>query len=152
MKLGARLMRRLSAGDVVCLFGPLGAGKTILVKGMAQVLGINKDKIISPTFVLIREYFPLKKHKAPPALYHFDLYRINSSRDVFSLGYEEYLYGGGICVIEWAQRLKGFLPRDFLKIELSIKDNDTRAIKLSACGQRYCRLLADLKNNEYLSY
>ena len=144
INLGTRLVHSLVAGDVVCLFGTLGAGKTILVKGMAKGLGINKDKVISPSFVLIREYLPAGKTKSGIPLYHLDLYRLKNAKEVLGLGYEEYLYGQGICVVEWAERMTGFLPSEFLKIELKIKGKTKRVIKLIAKGKRYLRVLRRL--------
>lgn len=147
MNLGRELAHLLGSGDIVCLFGTLGAGKTILVKGMARALGISRDEVISPSFVLIREYLPVRKTKAGIPLYHLDLFRLKSPQDIFNLGYEEYLYAGGICVLEWAQRLARFLPSEFLKIELKIKDRTKRVIKLIANGQRYHKLLRELHNH-----
>ena len=136
-------MRFLVPGNIVCLFGTLGAGKTVLVKGMARGLGISQNEVISPSFVLIREYLPVgRKYKI--ALYHLDLYRLSNPKDILKLGYEEYLYGQGICVIEWAQRLEGFLPSEFLKIELEIKSKTKRAIRLIANSGLYRRLLTKL--------
>ena len=152
LKLGEKIVRFLVGGDIVCLFGNLGAGKTILVKGMAKGLGISQNEVISPSFVLIREYLPagkqacpIKKTKTKIALYHLDLYRLRNPKDILKLGYEEYLYNQGICVIEWAQRMKGFLPREFLKIELKIKSNTKRVILLIAKGARYNKILRSLK-------
>ncbi len=151
MNLGAKLIRFLGPGDIVCLFGALGAGKTILVKGMAKGLGISKDEVMSPSFVLVREYLPagrqthsVKKTKTGIPLYHLDLFRLRNPKDILSLGYEEYLYAQGICVIEWAQRMKGFLPAEFLKIELEIKGKTARAIRLIANAERYRRVLKKL--------
>ena len=135
--LGNRLVRLLNPGDIVCLFGTLGAGKTVLVKGMARGLGISKDNIISPSFVLIREYLPAKKKSSRVVLYHFDLYRLKDAREILNLGYEEYFYDRGITVIEWAQRMAGYLPKEFLKIDLQIKGRTKRVIKLTGKGKYY---------------
>ena len=145
LNLGTRIVRFLGRGDVVCLMGALGSGKTILVKGMAKGLGINKDKVISPSFVLIREYLSTGKTKLRIPLYHLDLYRLKNPKELLNLGYEEYLYGQGICVVEWAERMMGFLPSEFLKIELNIKDKTQRVIKLIAKGKRYIRVLGLLE-------
>lgn len=160
MNLGKRLVRRLGPGDTVCLFGTLGAGKTILVKGMAEGLGISRDEVISPSFVLIREYLPAplnRKRLRGPAgrgrikipFYHFDLFRLRNPQNILSLGYEEYLYGRGICAIEWAQRLAGYLPSEFLKIELRIKDKTKRVIRLIANGERYRKVLKNFKTPRF---
>ncbi|MFH1578049.1 MAG: tRNA (adenosine(37)-N6)-threonylcarbamoyltransferase complex ATPase subunit type 1 TsaE [Candidatus Omnitrophota bacterium] len=160
IQLGARLAHVLGKGDIICLFGNLGAGKTILTKGIAKGLGINKDNVISPSFVIIREYplvSPSRKGKASycrakaiNSLYHFDLYRLNNPRDILNLGYEEYLYGEGVSVIEWAERMAGYLPAQYLKIQLGVKGDRQRAIKLVARGARYRELLSELsKRYEY---
>lgn len=145
MDFGARLVRLLKRGDIVCLFGTLGAGKTILVKGIATGLGINKNEVVSPSFVLIREYLPVKKKRAGIPLYHFDLYRLKNLREISSLGYEEYFYDRGITVIEWAERIGECLPEEFLKVEIEIKGETERVIKLTAKGLRYRHLLGMLE-------
>lgn len=139
--LGRRLMHHLKPGDIVCLFGMLGAGKTIIVKGMAGALGINRDQVRSPSFVLINEYHSSWKQRSNISLYHLDLFRLKDYQNILDLGYEEYLYSPGICVIEWAQRLQGLLPPQFLKVVLEIKDENTRVIKLIAKGARYRSIL-----------
>jgi tRNA threonylcarbamoyladenosine biosynthesis protein TsaE len=139
LAIGRAISRNLQLGDIICLFGQLGSGKTVLTKGIAQGLRIKKEKIISPTFVLIREY------KAKFPFYHLDLYRLKEPRDILNLGYEEYLYNEGITVIEWADRLKYLLPREYLKVELFIKSNSQRLIEFSAFGKRYEELLGSLK-------
>jgi len=143
MTLGARIVGFLGSGDIICLFGTLGAGKTILVKGMAAGLGVNKSLVNSPSFVLIQEYPPAKKHKKSPILYHLDLFRLRDLGNIVSLGYEEYLYGKGICVIEWADRMKRLLPSEFLKVVLEIKGIKKRVIKLIPRGMRYRKLLQE---------
>ena len=137
LAIGKKLSAKLKRGDVVCLFGQLGSGKTVLTKGIALGLGIEKNKIISPTFVLIRRH---QEGRLP--LYHFDLYRLGATKDIMVLGYEEYIYGDGVSVVEWADRLKYLLPKEYLGIELAIRDNRERSIKFSACGARYKELLA----------
>ncbi len=139
--LGKKLIGLLGPSDVVCLFGTLGAGKTVLVKGMARGLGLNQDEVISPTFVLIREYFPAKSARIKLPLYHFDLYRLKRTQDILSLGCDEYFYGQGVCVIEWAERLEGLMPEEFLKIELRVKGKHERGINLVARGKRYQDIL-----------
>lgn len=129
LEFGARLVRGLRRGDIVCLFGNLGAGKTVLVKGMAKGLGISTDEVISPSFVLIREYWPPKKKKKAIPLFHFDLYRLKDSEDILSLGCEEYFYSQkGISVVEWAERMQGYLPDKFIKIKIEIKGKNQRLI------------------------
>lgn len=135
LKIGAKIARNLQKGDIICLFGELGSGKTVLTKGIASGLGIRKDRVISPSFVLIRQY------RGEIPFYHFDLYRLKMPKDILGLGYEEYLYDEGITVIEWADRLKYLLPQEYLKIELFIKPGSQRLLKFKAIGSRYKELL-----------
>ncbi|MFH1355244.1 MAG: tRNA (adenosine(37)-N6)-threonylcarbamoyltransferase complex ATPase subunit type 1 TsaE [Candidatus Omnitrophota bacterium] len=139
-RIGELLSKKIDPGDIICLFGNLGSGKTVLTKGIGQGLGIRKAEVISSSFILIR---PHTQGKIP--LYHFDLYRLNKVSDILALGYEEYLYGRGVTVIEWADRLKKFMPRDFLKIELCFESDLKRSLRFSAFGLRYKQLLDSLK-------
>lgn len=135
LKLGKKIAGSLSPGDIILLSGPLGAGKTVLAKGIAGGLGINKNDVVSPTFVLLRVY--PGKH----LLQHFDFYRIKTVQDLFTLGYQEYLYSDAITLIEWPQRLKFLLPKEFLKIKLSSRAKNQRNFKFIAKGARYKKLL-----------
>jgi len=131
LNVGRHFAHYLKPQDIVALFGELGSGKTVLVKGIAQGLGIDKDRINSPTFVLIKQY----AGKIP--LYHFDLYRLKDLKSIIRLGFEEYFYGQGITVVEWADRMKELLPDEYLKIELSIEGENTRRIKFFPQGKKY---------------
>lgn len=142
LKIGRIIAKNLKKGDILCLFGQLGSGKTVLAKGIALGLGIKKDEIISPSFVLIRQY-----NKARLPLYHFDLYRLKVPKDILGLGYEEYLYNDAVTVIEWADRLRYLLPREFLKIELFIKSPSQRLFQLEARGGHYKELLGKIYEN-----
>lgn len=135
LKLGRIIAGHIKPADIICLFGQLGAGKTVLVKGIAEGLGIKRGEVVSPSFILMRLH---KKGRIP--LYHFDLYRLNDPLEITAAGFEEYLYGDGAAVVEWAERLKYLTPKEFLKIELSIKGKDKRLINLSAYGDRYKQL------------
>lgn len=135
LKIGKKLARNLTGGEIIFLSGPLGSGKTVLAKGIAQGLGIDKNKVISPTFVLLRV------HQGRHLLQHFDLYRLNAAEEIFALGYEEYFYAQAVTVIEWPERLKFLAPREFLKISLVSKAKNTRLIKFLAKGKRYKELL-----------
>lgn len=139
MYIGKALAKNLKRGDIICLFGELGSGKTVLTKGIASGLGINNARVNSPSFVLIREY---AQGRVP--LYHFDLYRLKAQKDILALGYEEYLYGEGIAVIEWADRLKYLLPGEFLKVELFVRGESERRLEFSAVGERYKGMLAKI--------
>jgi tRNA threonylcarbamoyladenosine biosynthesis protein TsaE len=136
LDIGRRIAKHLRKQDIICLFGELGSGKTVLTKGIASGLGADKKNIISPTFVLIRQY---SKTRLP--LFHFDLYRLNACKEIMILGYEEYFYDEGVTVIEWADRLKYLLPKEYLKIELLIKGDKKRLLKFCAFGSRYKELL-----------
>jgi len=142
LEIGKKISGRLEKGDIICLSGELGSGKTVLTKGIASGLGIKAQDITSPTFVLIREY-----HKARIPLYHFDLYRLKSENELLVLGYEEYFYNDGVSVIEWADRLKCILPKDCLKIKLSAKGKNRRLLEINACGRHYQKLAERIYEN-----
>lgn len=139
MALGVRLAAFLSAGDIVCLFGDLGSGKTTLIKGLAQGLGVNPDEVNSPTYVLMQMY-----EGARLPLFHFDLYRLEEAHHIHGIGYEEFFYGQGISVVEWAERLGDLMPEGYLSIELRHQDHQ-RALTLKAVGDRYERVVKSLK-------
>lgn len=130
--IGRLIARYAGSGSIICLFGPLGSGKTVLTKGIACGLGIDRESVISPSFVLMRQYSHLNR-----TLYHFDLYRLNRPRDILALGYEEYFYGNGITVIEWPQKLGFLMPDEFIKVELRLGSDSRRTLILSAVGRRY---------------
>ena len=139
LKIGKVIAKNLREGNIVCLFGELGSGKTILTKGIASGLGVKRRKVNSPSFVLIRQY---STGKIP--LYHFDLYRLKTIEDILALGYEEYFYDDGITVVEWADRLKYLLPKEYLKIKLYIKSDSQRLLQISAFGKHYRQLLGKI--------
>ncbi len=123
--IGAKLGRSLRAGDVVALIGDLGAGKTVLTKGIAKGLGVKNVRYVnSPTFVIIKEY----KGKLP--LYHFDLYRLNKSSVIDVENFEEYFYGGGVAVVEWADKIRKLLPKRHIEVRLSIAGEGRRKIRI----------------------
>lgn len=117
---GKKIGEKLKAGDIVCLEGDLGAGKTHFVKGIAEALEINSDEVLSPTYTLIHEY------EGTLPLYHFDCYRMESPREALEIGAEEYFYGEGICVIEWPERIASLIPPEALWITIEIADRETR--------------------------
>jgi tRNA threonylcarbamoyladenosine biosynthesis protein TsaE len=145
-RFGARLGLLLQTGDLVCLEGELGTGKTCLVQGIGEGLGVV-DPITSPTFTLVAEYQP-----PPPAatLYHIDLYRLNSPVDeALAFGLEDYLLGDGICVIEWADRVLPILPEERLWISLRHLDVSKRGILLRAGGERSRKLLHAFRQSAF---
>ena len=141
MAAGRRLGRLLSRGDVICLTGELGTGKTCFVKGLAAGLGIKDRSITSPTFIIINEY------KGNIPLYHIDLYRIGVIEDLRDIGMEEIIYGKGVTAIEWAERIKDALPDERLEISLKWVDDKTRSIEISAFGHHHKEILKKLLKN-----
>jgi len=139
-KIAARLARLLSSGDVICLEGELGTGKTCFAQGLGLGLGVRVP-MISPTFTLVREYPAIWP---PVQLYHIDLYRIQSLEEALALGIEEYLYGDGICVIEWAERIREIIPTERLWITLSYLGETERGLHLEATGAHYEEVLREL--------
>lgn len=123
-----KIGQNLKSGDVLCLDGDLGVGKTVFTKGVAAGLGI-KDDVSSPTFTLIQEYYG---GRLP--LYHFDVYRIDGLLDMDDLGYEEYFYGEGVCLVEWGSMIKELFPENtiYVRIEKDLeKGFDYRKITVS---------------------
>jgi tRNA threonylcarbamoyladenosine biosynthesis protein TsaE len=139
LKIGSLLAKRLSGGEIILLSGSLGAGKTVLAKGIAGGLGIDRRQVVSPTFVFLRLYQGRRY-----CLNHFDFYRVKEPAEIMAIGYEEYFYSDSVTVIEWPQRLKFLLPREFLKIKLTVKGAASRLLEFSARGQRYKQLLKDV--------
>ena len=141
LRIGERLGRLLRGGDVVCLQGALGTGKTCLTQGIGAGLGVA-GVISSPTFVFIEEHPPLAKG---PYLYHVDLYRLDDANAILALGVEDYLYSDGVTVIEWAERARDIMPSERLWITLSYLDHTKRSLLFEATGARYLELLALLR-------
>lgn len=107
---GLELAKRLKPGSVIALIGDLGTGKTALTKAIAEGMGI-KQMITSPTFTIVQEY-----HDGRLPLYHFDVYRICGVEEMYEIGYEEYFYGQGVCIVEWADLIIDIIPEDAIKI------------------------------------
>lgn len=122
--IGRKIGEKLKRGDVVCLYGELGSGKTTMVKGLASVFGIDERDITSASFTIIAEY-----DKEVP-FYHMDLYRV-TSEEVPELGLQEYFGGNGISVIEWAERAEGELPEKHIKVSLNYTDDNIREIEIT---------------------
>lgn len=117
--LGERLALFLKPGAVVAFYGDLGAGKTTMIKGFARGLGV-KEIVKSPSFVIITEY----QGRMP--VYHIDLYRIRSTDELVETGFDSYLSGEGVCLIEWAERAEKLLPQTTIRVKLSILDQGRR--------------------------
>lgn len=123
MALGERLAARLGAGDVVALYGDLGAGKTHLVKGIARALDVPPETVSSPTFTIVHEY------DGVVPIYHMDAYRIEHPDELYELGYEEYFYGEGLCLVEWPARVEALLPDGAIRLRLTHQGGDRRLIE-----------------------
>lgn len=104
MQIAEGFAQTVNTGDIICLQGELGAGKTHFVKGFVKAFGIDVEEVRSPTYTLINEYL------SDPPIYHFDCYRIDDPMEAIEFGAEEYFYGNGVCVIEWPERIKSILP------------------------------------------
>ena len=125
IEIGARLAKRLKKGSVIALTGELGAGKTVLVKGIASGLGVRDTRYVnSPSFVIVKE------HRGKIPLYHFDIYRLEEPMSLETIGYDEYFYGNGVTVIEWADKIKGLLPKARIGIRLLIRRDGSREIRV----------------------
>ena len=136
-QLGRRLGELSQSGDVFLLTGNLGSGKTCLTQGIAWGLGV-KEYAFSPSFVLIREY----SGRLP--LYHVDFYRLDHIQEIADLGLDEYLYGKGVCVVEWADKGIQLMPEQRLLINLSYLSDTERSLTFEPKGNRYIKLLASL--------
>jgi tRNA threonylcarbamoyladenosine biosynthesis protein TsaE len=117
--LGRELAEGLKAGDIVALIGDLGTGKTALTRYIAEALGV-KEPVTSPTFTIVREH---KDGRLP--LYHFDVYRVYDPDELYEIGFEEYLFGGGVCIIEWADLIEDLLPAGTLIINIKRGEGET---------------------------
>ena len=118
--LGERLAARLSPGAVVAYTGDLGAGKTAFTRGLARGLGIT-DPVTSPTFTIVNEY---EGGRIP--LFHFDMYRLGSSEELYDIGWEDYLSRGGVCAVEWSEIVTDALEPDTVRVDLRRGDRDTQ--------------------------
>jgi tRNA threonylcarbamoyladenosine biosynthesis protein TsaE len=130
--LGEQLGGLLEAGDIVCLYGELGSGKTVLAKGIAKGLGVADEHTVrSPSFVLIQRY----QGRVP--MYHADLYRLERPTEIADIGLREFLAGDGVAVIEWADKLEAWLPSERLDVALAHQEEQTRLITVAPQGARY---------------
>jgi tRNA threonylcarbamoyladenosine biosynthesis protein TsaE len=128
--LGERIAGFLHRGSVVALRGGLGAGKTCFAKGIARGLGIQEE-ITSPSYTIVSEY------RGTVPLYHIDAYRLEGDDDFSALGGEEFLYGEGVSVVEWSERLPGSIPRDAVVVEIGIAENGRRRICVSGLSGEF---------------
>lgn len=136
-EIGKKLGKLVRPGDVLCLVGDLGTGKTTFTKALAKGLEIEDD-VTSPTFTIVQEY----EGRIP--LYHFDVYRIEDVSEMEDLPYEEYFYGDGVCVIEWAEMIQEILPKDYMKIQIQYLKDQRRKICFETTNAYYQKLVEEL--------
>ena len=138
---GIKLGKLLKGGDIVCLNGELGAGKTTLTKSIGLGLGVT-DYITSPTFTLINEY------NGRVRVYHFDVYRLENVDELYDLGFDEYFYSNGVSIIEWAEKIEKLLPKERIVLDIEKgKYIDERRINITGHGNRYIEILKELERN-----
>jgi tRNA threonylcarbamoyladenosine biosynthesis protein TsaE len=130
IELGEKIGRSLKPGDIVCIDGDLGSGKTHLTKGIALGLGIG-EHITSPTFNIVNEYEGRIK------LYHFDVYRVNDPDEIAAIGFDEYIFSDAVSVIEWSDYIKELIPDDHIQINISNESITRRNINIRFFGKRY---------------
>ncbi len=119
----AEFLPKIGDSKVIALYGSMGAGKTTFTKALCKVLGVT-DGVNSPTFSIINEY--MRSDGIP--VYHFDFYRIDKISEAFDIGFEEYIYSGALCIIEWPEKVEQLLPDDTLRVEISVLDDGTRIL------------------------
>ena len=124
MHLGRKIGKLLKQGDVIALVGNLGAGKTVIANGLCSGLGVKQSYITSPTYTIINQY----DGRIP--VYHIDLYRLSDSRELYNIGWDEYIYGTGTCIIEWADKAAEMLPEEYLMVNIEVTGKDKRKITL----------------------
>ena len=133
-ELGKKLGASARPGDIFCLTGDLGTGKTHFSKGFAEGLGVT-ETITSPTFTIVNEY-----HSGRIPLFHFDVYRVSDPDEIMAIGFDEYIFGNGVTLIEWANYIEDILPEEFVHINISKlpEAGETyRKVKITAYGERY---------------
>jgi len=129
LNMARRFASGLHRGDIIALVGELGAGKTVFARGIVESLG-SPDVVTSPTFTLINEY------RGTIPLYHMDLYRIESMDDLINIGVEDYLYGDGICIVEWAERLGELTPDRVIRVSILHGGGNMRTVSINGDGDR----------------
>ena len=130
VRAGAELGRTLCAGAIVALYGGLGAGKTAFTRGLAAGLGVEMD-VSSPTFTIVNEY----PGRIP--LFHFDMYRLESEDELFDIGWDDYLERGGVCAVEWSEKVPGAFPPETITVKIERLDGDERRLEITG-GRTHC--------------
>lgn len=123
--LGEKLARRLRGGEVIAFTGDLGAGKTAFTRGLARGLGIT-ERVTSPTFTIVNEY---EGGRLP--LFHFDMYRLSCSDELYDIGWEDYLARGGVCAVEWSEIVEDALESDAIRVDIKNEGGDSRSITIT---------------------
>ncbi|MBS4538098.1 tRNA (adenosine(37)-N6)-threonylcarbamoyltransferase complex ATPase subunit type 1 TsaE [Clostridium sp. D2Q-11] len=136
-KLGEKIGKSLKSGDVLCLDGDLGAGKTTLTQSIAKGLDVD-DYVTSPTFTIVNEY------EGRFHVNHFDVYRIADVDEMYDIGYEEYVYSDSVTIIEWASMIDEILPEDRVEIKINKLQDDGREIKIEVKGKGNKELIKEL--------
>ena len=139
IKLGKRLGSKLHAGDIVCLQGDLGTGKTTFVKGICAALGVDAP-VTSPTYKMVNEY------RGELKVNHLDLYRIHKEEELYDLGFEDYIYGDGISIIEWPDKARSLMPDNYLDVNFRGQGNK-REIRFIPQANKFIGLVAELKQD-----
>jgi len=141
-KIGKIIGGSLKGGTVICLEGDLGAGKTTLTQSIAKGLEI-RDYVTSPTFTIIKEY------NGRLNLYHMDAYRLDSEDEMYDLGYDEYINSDGVCIIEWASKIKGLIPKSAINITININyENNNRELDINGEGEQFNIIKEELQKYE----
>jgi tRNA threonylcarbamoyladenosine biosynthesis protein TsaE len=137
--LGAALVDVLPNETTVALCGTLGAGKTRLVQAMAEAAGVDRRDVLSPTFVLIQEYHGRR------SIYHIDAYRLRNEAEFLAMGVEEYFDGGGLVLIEWADRVESCLPKERIEVHIAVLGPETRQFRVVGIGEKYLDAIQKLR-------
>lgn len=124
-KVARALLEALGDRSVIALFGPMGAGKTTLIRELAAQLG-SDDTVTSPTFALVNQYSADDGQK----IFHFDFYRIDKPEEAFDLGYEEYFYSGNLCLVEWPEKIEALLPDNAMRVGIAIDSENERTFTI----------------------
>lgn len=136
INLGKKIAKYLNIGDILILTGDLGSGKTYFTKGILQAFN-QTDEVCSPTFTIVNEY------STTPPIFHFDVYRLNNSEEFINIGGEEY-FSQGICIIEWGENILDILPNDYLHIQISKIDENSRKFKFITTSNRFKNILKEV--------
>ena len=127
---GEEVAKSLRGGDVLAFTGSLGMGKTAFTRGLARGLGC-RGRVTSPTFTIVNEY------DGKISLFHFDMYRLGSSDELFDIGWDDYLARGGVCAVEWSERVSGALPDDTIYVDIARGEEDENTRTITVTGGRF---------------